>query len=64
MDLVVVYKEKEKGKEKLTLFENTDIDDLLDMNKRKPLLPYDYEILYIGVGLSLEKKAKDSFKIK
>lgn len=64
MDLVVIYKEKEKGKEKFTLFEDTNIDDLLDVNKRKPLLPYDYEILYIGVGLSLQDKAKSIYKIK
>jgi hypothetical protein len=64
MDLVVVYKEKTKGKEKLTLFEDTDIDDLLNINKRKPLLSYDYEILYIGVGLSLQDRAKNIYEIK
>ena len=64
MDLVVVYKEKTKGKEKLTLFEDTNIDDILDINKRKPLLSYDYEILYIGVGLTLQEKAKNIYEIK
>lgn len=64
MDLVVVYKENKKNKEKICIFADTSIDDILDTNKRKPLLSYDYEILYIGVGLSLEKKAKDLYKIK
>ena len=63
--IVVVYKTIYRKKEKLTLvvFNDVVVDDIIDINKRRPLVPKDSEIIEIGVGLSFEKKYRDKYKL-
>lgn len=63
MYLVVVYKESKKSKEKISIFIENSIDDLLNMSKKKPLLPYDYEILYVGIGEAFKDRCIEEYNI-
>ena len=61
----VVYKiVKKRKKEELVLkcFENTRVDDIINGNKRTPIIPNEYEILEIGVG-NFEEKYRQKYKI-
>ena len=62
--VVVVYKKRKYGKVYLDVFHNTRVDDVIDGNKRKPLIPHNYEILEIGVGAVFEEKYKKKYKLK
>ena len=64
--VVVVYKTIYRKKEKLNLkvFHDILVDDVIDMGKRKPLIPNDAEILEIGVGSSFEERYKKKYKIE
>ena len=59
--VVVVYKtsNRKNAKLKLEVFYNVRLDDILDTNKRKPIIPYESEILEIGVGGGFEEKYKE-----
>jgi hypothetical protein len=59
--VVVVYKEKRKRKVTIQVIE-AKVDDILDTNKRKPLVPNDAEILEIGVGEGFLEKYKKKHK--
>ncbi len=62
-DVVVVNKGPRKtSKIYIDIFKNTRVDDILDMNKRKPLIPYENEILEIGVG-GFEEKYRKKYKL-
>ena len=54
--VVVVYKKRKYGKVYLEVFYNTRVDDIIDGNKRKPLINNNYEILEIGVGTGFEER--------
>lgn len=64
-EVVVVYKTSKRAnaKIKIQIFENTRVDDILDMRKRKPLIPYECEILEIGVGIGFYEKYKKKYKL-
>lgn len=64
--IAVVYKTIYRKKEKLHLevFENILVDDIIDLKKRKPLIPKDAEILEIGVGSSFEERYMKKYKIE
>ena len=63
-DVVVVHKGPRKNsKIQIQIFNNTRVDDILDTNKRKPLIPYQHEILEIGVGCSFVEKYKKKYKL-
>lgn len=62
-DVVVVYQKRKNGKPYLQVFENIRVDDIIDSNKRKPLIPHQYEILEIGVGSGFAEKYKKKYKI-
>lgn len=64
MYLVVVYKESKKSKENISIFIENTLDDLLNMSKRKPLLPYEYEIIYVGVGEVFKDRCIEEYNIK
>jgi hypothetical protein len=63
-DVVVVHKKPRKnGKVFLEVFENTRVDDIIDTNKRKPLIPKENEILELGVGISFVERYKKKYKL-
>lgn len=63
-DIVVVHKTPRKnGKIFIDVFENTRVDDIISMAKRKPLIPKDNEILELGVGISFLEKYKKKYKL-
>jgi len=63
-DVVVVHKGPRKNsKIYINIFTNIRVDDILDTTKRKPLIPYENEILEIGVGSSFEEKYRKKYKL-
>ena len=64
-EVVVVYKTSKRAnaKVKIEIFQNTRVDDILDMRKKKPLIPYECEILEIGVGIGFYEKYKKKYKL-
>ena len=64
MEVVVVHKRPRKnGKVFIEVFENTRVDDIISTTKRKPLVPYENDILEIGVGISFYEKYKKKYKL-
>lgn len=62
--VVVVHKGPRKNsKIKLEVFNYIRPDDVLDSNKRKPLIPKENEILDLGVGISFVEKYKKKYKL-
>lgn len=62
--IVVVHKGPRKNsKIKLEVFNNVRIDDIIDSNKRKPLIPHENEILDMGIGSSFEERYKKKYKL-
>ena len=63
--IAVVYKTIYRKKEKIHLevFNDVLVDDIIDLNKRKPLVPKDAEIIEIGVGSDFEERYKKKYKI-
>jgi len=62
--VVVVHKGPRKNsKVQLEIFNNIRPDDIIDGNKRKPLIPHENEILDIGVGESFIEKYKKKYKL-
>ena len=62
--IVVVHKgPKKTSKFQLEIFTNSRVDDIIDGNKRKPLIPHQNEILDIGVGESFVERYKKKYKI-
>ena len=63
-DVWVVHKGPRKNsKIILQLFKNTRVDDIIDGNRRKPLIPNENEILEIGVGSGFIEKYKKKYKL-
>lgn len=63
-DVVVVHKGPRKNsKIYIHIFKNVRVDDILDTSKRKPLIPYENEILEIGVGSSFEEKYRKKYNL-
>lgn len=61
---VVVHKKPRKnGKIFIEVFENVRVDDIISTTKRKPYVPYEHEILEIGVGISFLEKYKKKYKL-
>jgi hypothetical protein len=63
--VVVVYKtsNRKNAKLKLEVYHNVRVDDILDTNKRKPIIPYESEILEIGIGRGFEETYKKKYKL-
>ena len=61
--IVVVYRRRANSKPEMAIFENAKIDDVLNSNKRKPLIPNQFKIDEIGVGPSFVKYYEDKLKI-
>jgi hypothetical protein len=62
--LVVIYRKRTNGKFYLITFANTHVDEILNSRKKKPLLPYSYEIEAIGVGSNFVNMFKRKYNIK
>ena len=61
--IVVVYRKREKGKAYMSVFENTNVDSILNRRKHNPLIPSSYIIEEIGVGSFFIKEYQRSYKI-
>lgn len=63
--VVCVYTKSKRANAKkyIKVFENILADDLVTTSKRKPLLPYEYDILEIGVGESFYDIYRKKHKI-
>ena len=62
--IVVVHRGPRKtSKFQLEIFTNSRVDDIIDGNKLKPLIPHQNEILDIGVGESFVERYKKKYKI-
>jgi len=65
LPVVVVHKGPRKNsKVILEVFENTRVDDIINLRKLKPLIPKENEILDIGVGDSFVERYKKKHKLK
>ena len=66
LPVVVVYKTVYRKKETIHIkvFEGVLVDDIIEPNKRKPLVPNDADILEIGVGISFLKRYKSKYKVE
>lgn len=65
LPVVVVHKGPRKNsKVILEVFENTRVDDIINLRKLKPLIPKENEILDIGVGESFVERYKKKHKLK
>lgn len=63
-DVWVVHKSSRKNaKPKLELFKDTRIDDILDINKKIPIIPISNQIMDIGVGDWFEELFKKKYKL-
>ena len=64
LDVVVVHRGPRKNsKIQIEIFTNTRVDDIIDSNKRNPLIPNEHEILDIGIGRSFEQKYRTKYKL-
>jgi hypothetical protein len=64
-NVIVVHKGPRKNsKVVLEVFENTRVDDIINLRKLKPLIPKENEILDIGVGDSFVERYKKKHKLK
>ena len=62
--VVVVHKKPRKnGKIFIEVFEHVRVDDIISTTKRKPYVPYEHEILEIGVGIYFLEKYKKKYKL-
>lgn len=60
---VVVYK-KPTGKKHYLFTTESEVDEILNSSKRKPLIPNNYEIVDMGIGESFIKQFTKQYNIK
>jgi len=60
--VVVVYK-KPKGRKHFLKVLDTTIDEILDNNKRKPLIDYEFELIEVGWGEPFIEKYMEEYNI-
>lgn len=60
---VVVYK-KPTGKKYYMVVTEEEVDSIINPNKRKPLIPDNFDIIDIGVGESFIKQFQKQYNIK
>lgn len=62
--IVVIHKGPRKNsKIQIEIFNDIRVDDIINSNKRKPLIPNENEILEIGVGKSFVERYKQKYKL-
>ena len=62
--IVVVYRKREKGKAYMSVFENINVDSIINGRKKNSLIPNNYLIEEIGVGSCFIEDYKTSYDIK
>jgi|TARA_R110000803_G_scaffold102519_1_gene170612 hypothetical protein len=62
--VVVVYRKREKGKAYMSVFENADVDSIINGRKHNSLIPTNYLIEEIGVGEVFIEEYQRVYKIK
>ncbi len=62
--VVVVYRKREKGKAYMSVFENINVDSIINGRKKNSLIPNNYLIEEIGVGSCFIEDYKTSYGIK
>jgi len=63
----IIYRTSAKSKKYLSMiFEDVAVDDVISTSKRKPLIPYEWELEVVSVGINDEsiEKYKKEYKIK
>jgi len=60
---IVVYKKFKGRKHYLKVLYN-NLDDIIDNNKRKPIIPNEFELIEIGWGKPFIKKYMEMYNIK
>jgi hypothetical protein len=60
---VVVYK-KPTGKKHYLFTTESEIDEVLNSSKRKPLIPNNFEIVDMGIGEAFVEQFKKQYNIK
>ena len=64
LDVVVVHRDTGKNsKIYIDIFNNVRVDDIIDSQKKNPIIPHEHEILEIGIGLSFEEKYRKKYKL-
>jgi hypothetical protein len=66
-DIIIVYRTSSRSKKYLIkIFKDTLVDDILSTTKRKPIVPNEWVIeeLCIGVSSTTVSKFKKQYKIK
>jgi hypothetical protein len=58
---VVVFRKRKKTY--ISTFPNVIIDDILDLSRRKPLIPNEYEIVDAGIGKSFVERYMKQYKV-
>lgn len=61
--IIVVYRKRVKGKAYMSVFENTNIDSIINMKKNSSLIPDSYIIEDIGVGKFFIEEYQRVYKI-
>lgn len=63
--IVVVHRGNRKNsRKKITVLRGYKLDEVIDMGKRKPVIPNTDEILSLGVGEGYVEKYQDKYNCK
>jgi len=63
MKVVVVFRKRMSSKPEMAIFDNVKIDDVLNANKRNPVIPNRWIIDELGIGESLIETYSKKHKI-
>jgi hypothetical protein len=63
MKVVVVFRKRLSSKPEMAIFDDVKIDDILNINKRKPIIPNKWIIEELGIGESLIETYTKKHKI-
>lgn len=61
--VIVVYRKRSNSKHEMALFDSAKLDDILNSNKRKPIIPNNWTIDEVGIGTNLEEAYSKKYKI-
>ena len=64
MKVVVVYRKRLNAKPEIAVFDDVNVDDIINSKKRKPIIPNEWLIDEVGVGESLIDYYSKKLKIK
>ena len=63
MKVVVVFRKRMSSKQEMAIFDDVKVDDIINANKRKPIIPDRWIIDEIGVGESFVERYSKKHKI-